>query len=124
MIGYALVGTNDLSSATEFYDAVLGEIGGTRYLEMERLVSWRAGENSVGLGVCEPYDGKASSVGNGTMIALMASSPAQVDAVHRKALAMGGSDEGAPGKRFGNFYAAYFRDRDGNKLNAFCFTED
>jgi catechol 2,3-dioxygenase-like lactoylglutathione lyase family enzyme len=124
MIGYTLLGTNDLQRAAAFYDAVLAELGATRYLEMERLVSWHAGENTTGFGVCTPYDGEPATVGNGSMIALLAASPEQVQAVHKKALECGGTDEGHPGTRFGSFYAAYFRDLDGNKLNAFCMVEE
>jgi catechol 2,3-dioxygenase-like lactoylglutathione lyase family enzyme len=121
MIGYALVGTNDLARAAAFYDAVLGELGAKRFMQMERFVSWRTSEESAGFGVCMPYDNKSASVGNGTMIALLANTPEQVQAVYSKAIELGGKDEGPPGTRFGNFYAAYFRDLDGNKLNAFCF---
>lgn len=120
MIGYSLLGTNDLDRAAGFYDAVLGELGAKRYMEMERVVSWRAGEEGAGFGVCTPYDGNAASVGNGSMIALIAGSPEQVQNVYNKAIELGGKDEGPPGTRFGNFYAAYFRDLDGNKLNVFC----
>ena len=68
-----------------------------------------------------PFDGEAATVGNGVMVALEAKSPEQVDAIYATAMAQGGTDEGAPGPR-GNdgFYAGYFRDPDGNKLNAFC----
>lgn len=69
--------------------------------------------------VIKPFDGKPATVGNGVMIALAASSKAQVDAIHRKALSLGAKDEGAPGPRMDGFYAGYFRDPDGNKLNAF-----
>ena len=58
------------------------------------------------------------------MLALALDTTDKVDAVHARALELGGSDEGAPGLRFGNFYAGYFRDLDGNKLNAFCMTAD
>jgi predicted lactoylglutathione lyase len=69
--------------------------------------------------VIKPFDGKPATVGNGVMVSLAASSKAQVDALHRKALELGGKDEGAPGPRGDGFYAGYFRDLDGNKLNAF-----
>lgn len=124
MIGYALLGTKDLARAAEFYDKVLGQLGASRFLEMDRVVAWRTSESSPGFGVCTPYDGNAASVGNGTMVALSTATPAQVQAIYNKALECGGSDEGPPGKRFGNFYAAYFRDLDGNKLNAYCFVEE
>ena len=74
----------------------------------------------AGIAVTKPFDGKPASFGNGVMVALDARDPAQVDRIHAIALANGGSDEGAPGVRGGGFYAAYFRDPDGNKLNAFC----
>jgi catechol 2,3-dioxygenase-like lactoylglutathione lyase family enzyme len=120
MIGYITLGTNDLAKATAFYDALLADLGGKRFMESERSVSWMAGPNQPGLGVCKPFDGKAATLGNGTMVALNVDSPAKVDALHRKALALGGKDEGAPGPRGpGGYYGAYFRDLDGNKLCAF-----
>jgi predicted lactoylglutathione lyase len=68
-----------------------------------------------------PYDGKPATVGNGVMVALAAGSRDNVDALYRKAMELGGKDEGPPGPRgHSGFYAAYFRDLDGNKLNAFC----
>jgi len=122
MIGYALVGTRDLERAAAFYDEVLGILGAKRFMQMDRLVAWRTADEAAGFGVCSPYDGQPASVGNGTMIAFAASSPEQVRAVYDKVTELGGKDEGAPGARFGTFYAAYFRDLDGNKLNAFCIT--
>jgi hypothetical protein len=80
---------------------------------------WHAGRVCPVVSVIEPFDGKPASVGNGVMVALAAGSRAQVDALHRKALELGGQDEGAPGPRGDGFYAGYLRDLDGNKLNAF-----
>ena len=122
MIGYVTIGTNDLARAAKFYDALLGELGGKRFMENERLIAWSAGQDKPGIGVCKPFDGKAASIGNGMMVAIAVDSPAKVQALYDKALKLGGKDEGAPGTRFGNFYAGYFRDLDGNKLNAFCMT--
>jgi catechol 2,3-dioxygenase-like lactoylglutathione lyase family enzyme len=122
MIGYVTVGTNDMQRAAKFYDALLAELGGQRAMEGDRFISWSAGQQSPGIGIIKPYDGKVATVGNGTMVAINAGSPEQVQRLHAKALELGGTDEGAPGPRFGNFYAAYFRDLDGNKLNAFCMT--
>jgi catechol 2,3-dioxygenase-like lactoylglutathione lyase family enzyme len=122
MIGYVTLGTNNLERAGKFYDALLGELGGKRYMENDRLIAWSAGQNVPGIGVCKPYDGKSACVGNGSMVALNVDSPEKVKKLYDLALKMGGKDEGAPGLRFGNFYAAYFRDPDGNKLNAFCMT--
>jgi catechol 2,3-dioxygenase-like lactoylglutathione lyase family enzyme len=122
VIGYVTIGTNDLPRAAKFYDALLGELGGKRFMEDERLIAWSAGGNSPGIGVCKPFDGRPATVGNGMMVALVVDSPEKVRALHAKALKLGGKDEGAPGTRFGNFYAGYFRDLDGNKLNVFCMT--
>jgi predicted lactoylglutathione lyase len=120
MIGYVTLGTNDLARAAKFYDALFAEVGGKRYMENERLVSWSAGEHTPGIGVIKPYDGKPATIGNGSMVALLVDSQEKVKKIYDKAMAMGGKDEGPPGIRFGNFYAAYFRDPDGNKLNCFC----
>lgn len=120
MIGYVTLGTTDLARAAAFYDALLGEIGAARLMESERFIAWSVDPRLPGLGVTLPYDGKVATVGNGCMVALAVDSPAKVDALHAKALALGGSDEGAPGPRGESFYAGYFRDPDGNKLNFFC----
>ncbi|MGQ0799595.1 MAG: VOC family protein [Pseudomarimonas sp.] len=120
MIGYVTLGTNDLPRATAFYDALLAEIGGKRMMESERFVFWSASASQAALGVILPFDGQPATRGNGTMIALVVKTPAQVDALHKKALALGATDEGAPGPRGGSFYIGYFRDLDGNKLNFFC----
>lgn len=118
MIGYINLGTNDLPRAAAFYDALLALLGAKRFLEMERSIAWSNG--GTGLVVCKPFDGKTATVGNGVMVALAAGSNENVDALHRKALELGGRDEGAPGPRgTAGFYGAYFRDPDGNKLCAF-----
>ena len=123
MIGYVTIGTNDLARAGKFYDALLAQMGGKRRMENERFISWSAGENSPGLGLIKPFDGKVASVGNGSMVALACDSREKVKALYDTALELGGKDDGPPGVRWGNFYAAYFRDPEGNKLNAFCMKE-
>jgi catechol 2,3-dioxygenase-like lactoylglutathione lyase family enzyme len=120
MIGYVTIGTNDLARAASFYDALLSEMGAKRMMENEQFVAWSVKPDQPGLGVTKPFDKKPATVGNGVMVALMVDSTAKVDALHRKALQLGGSDEGAPGPRGEGFYAGYFRDLDGNKLNFFC----
>jgi predicted lactoylglutathione lyase len=119
VIGYTTLGTNDIGRAARFYDALLAELGAKRAMETETFIAWAAAPGGPMLCVIRPYDKKPATVGNGVMVALAASSKAQVDAIHRKALELGGQDEGAPGPRGDGFYAAYFRDLDGNKLNAF-----
>jgi len=122
MIGYVTLGTNDLDRAARFYDALLGEIGAKRMMQTERFVMWAVAPGKPALGVFLPYDGKPASSGNGTMIALQVDSPAKVEALHRKALELGATDEGPAGPRaIPGFSAGYFRDLDGNKLNFYCF---
>ncbi len=120
MIGYVTLGTNDLARASAYYDALLGDMGATRTLELERLVAWGIKEGSPMLGAIMPFDGNPATVGNGTMVGLNVGSTAKVDEMYAKALELGGTDEGAPGERMPGFYAGYFRDLDGNKLNFFC----
>jgi len=117
MIAYTCFGTNDLPRAIAFYDVLLAELGATRLMEFPRGMIWGTALDKPSFCVLTPFDGQAASVGNGSMVAVVAQSRAQVDAVHAKALALGGKDEGAPGQRFDGFYAGYFRDLDGNKLN-------
>ncbi|MGO8830426.1 MAG: VOC family protein [Steroidobacteraceae bacterium] len=120
MIGYVTLGTNDLPRATAFYDALLGELGAKRMMESDRFVAWGTRPHLPGLGVTKPFDDKPATVGNGVMVALGVDSSTKVDALHRKALQLGAKDEGAPGPRGEGFYAGYFRDLDGNKLNFFA----
>ena len=124
MIGYITVGSNDLETAVGFYDALLAELGARRFMEEEMFVAWAVSPDQPAISVCKPWDGNAATVGNGTMVALKVDSADKVDAVYAKAMELGGTDEGPPGKRMDGFYAAYFRDLDGNKLNAFCIEMD
>jgi predicted lactoylglutathione lyase len=120
MLGYVTLGTNDLARAAAFYDALAGAMGVGRAMETEKFIAWGA-PNAAMLFLIKPADGKAATVGNGVMAALNAKDPAQVDGVYKVAMSLGAQDEGPPGDRGGGFYAAYFRDLDGNKLNAFCY---
>jgi len=123
VIKYVTLGCRDIERAAAFYDALLAELGARRAVEDEgRFILWANAPDQPMLAVIKPFDGQPASVGNGVMVALAARSPEQVDAIHRKALALGGQDEGAPGERSRGFYAAYFRDLDGNKLNAIAAT--
>lgn len=119
MIGYVTLGTNDLGRAARFYDALANELGFGRMIEADHFIAWGDPNGKPGLGVIRPFDGGAASAGNGAMVALEVADTAQVQRLHAAALAHGGADEGAPGPRGDGFYAAYFRDPDGNKLNAF-----
>ncbi|MBX3703661.1 MAG: VOC family protein [Steroidobacteraceae bacterium] len=122
MIGYVCLGTNDLARATKYYDALLGELGARRFMDFETFKVWGTGKGSAGLAITKPYDGKPATVGNGVMVAINVDTPAKVDAMYRKAMELGSKDEGPAGPRGDGFYAGYFRDLDGNKLNFFCMT--
>ncbi|EXI67629.1 MAG: putative lactoylglutathione lyase [Candidatus Accumulibacter adjunctus] len=120
MIGYVTLGTNDLARAAAFYDELLKEVGARRLWEFPRGIAWGVAEDKPSLCIMTPFDGRPASVGNGVMVALAAKSREQVGRVHARALALGGTDEGAVGPRGDGFYAGYFRDLDGNKLDVFC----
>lgn len=121
MIGYVTLGTNQWERAAAFYDSLLAEIGAKRFMESDRFIAWAVSPTQPSLGIIKPFDGKPATVGNGMMISLIVNTPAKVDALYNKALELGGTDEGAAGPRGDSgFYAGYFRDLDGNKLNVFC----
>lgn len=126
MIGYITLGTNDLRRAKSFYDALLAEMGVTRLMEFgDRGYGWAAAMDKPMLCIMKPYDGRAATIGNGVMAGISADSRATVDRIHKRALELGGTDEGGPGLRAEGgegFYAAYFRDLDGNKLDVFCYS--
>lgn len=120
MLAYTTLGTKDLARAAGFYDNVLAELGAKRFMEEDSFIAWGNSQEGAGLGITYPFDKNPATVGNGTMVALNATSREQVDRVYAKAIELGGTDEGAPGQRYPGFYACYFRDLDGNKLSVFC----
>jgi len=119
MIGYVTLGTNDRERGGKFYDAVCAELGVGRMMDNDQFTAWGEPDGSAGIGLTLPFDGKPATVGNGVMVALAAKDEGQVQRIYDIALAHGGTCEGPPGPRGEGFYAAYFRDPDGNKLNAF-----
>ncbi len=122
MIGYVTIGTNDAARANKFYTELFGEVGGTIMFADDKYTFYGTGWDAPMVAVCAPYDGAAAAPGNGAMVALQMPDRATVERVHAKALALGASDEGAPGLREPpemHFYGAYFRDLDGNKFCAF-----
>jgi catechol 2,3-dioxygenase-like lactoylglutathione lyase family enzyme len=129
MFTYVTLGVNDFEAAVRFYDRTLAALGWQR-CDPDAPAGWAGwgiyedeGRREIALWICRPFDGRPATAGNGTMVALSASTRAQVDAFHRLALSAGGRSEGDPGLRphYGpDFYAAYVRDLDGNKLAAVC----
>ena len=119
MIGYVTLGTSDLARSAAFYDALAVEMGIGRMVDNQTFIAWGTPGGAAGIALTKPFDAQPASVGNGVMVAFEAKDQAQVDQLYTIALEQGGADEGAPGDRGGGFYAGYFRDLDGNKLNAF-----
>lgn len=119
MIGYVTLGTNDLPRAAAFYDKLAEALGTKRMMESETFIAWGDPGGGAGVGLTKPFDGNVATVGNGVMVALSCKDAAQVDAIYALARSLGATCEGPPGDRGGGFYAGYFRDPDGNKLNAF-----
>ncbi len=120
VIGYVTLGTNNFETAIRFYDALFESVGVPRLWKHGSMAAWGKSRTEPALCVARPHDGKQASVGNGVMVALRMGSRAEVEAMHSKCLELGGSNEGNPGARGEHgFYGGYFRDLDGNKLNAY-----
>ena len=121
MIGYVTLGTNDLPRAAAFYDELLALMGAGRFMELEdEFIAWAVAPDKPAISVTKPADGNPATAGNGMMVALAVDSNEMVHKIYDKAIELGGTDEGPAGPRGEAFYAGYFRDLDGNKLNAFC----
>lgn len=120
-LGYVTLGTNDLEKASEFYETLLATLGHARIFDEDGFRAWGLSMDQPALTVTKPFDGNSATVGNGVMVAMQMDSKKGVDAFYQKAMELGATDEGAPGPRGEGFYAGYFRDLDGNKLNAFVF---
>ncbi|MEO8115703.1 MAG: VOC family protein [Phenylobacterium sp.] len=120
MIGYATIGSNDLERSKDFYDKVLAPLDGRRtFANGDRMQFYGSKETPGMIAISKPYDEQPAGVGNGSMFGLPAPTQELVGEVHAAALAAGGTCEGPPGARTDNFYGAYFRDPDGNKLCVF-----
>ncbi len=119
-LGYATVGSNQLTEAKVFYEAWLAAAGILAAFDHPSGGRVYARDGQIVFGVLGPFNGEAATAGNGTMISFLCDSVAEVNALHAKALSLGAVDEGAPGFRGGSpFYMSYFRDLDGNKLCAY-----
>lgn len=119
MLGYVTLGSNQFEQAAAFYDSLFELCGATRLMELDGFILWGTSMDVPAIALSKPYNGEPATVGNGVMAAIRADTVESVKAIYARALELGGTDEGAPGQRGDGFYAAYFRDLDGNKLNAF-----
>ena len=125
VLSYATVGSNRLDDAKAFYDGLLASAGIVTLFEHPSGGRIYGRNGRTMFGVIGPFDGAPATAGNGTMIAFHFATPEEVTAFHRKALELGGKDEGAPGFRHGSpFFMSYFRDLDGNKLCAYHQAKD
>ena len=120
VIGFVMVGTNDLKKSSNFYDSILIHIGLKKVSITDRYIGYGQGDgdHDVKFYITKPHDEKDASVGNGTMIALSADSQESVNKFHATALENGGVDEWKPGIRSDGNYYGYIRDLDGNKITA------
>lgn len=120
MFGYLIFGSSNIDASNAFYSPIFEILEATKIADSEETLAWRFGEGTPMFLIKKPSGGDVATHGNGTMLALNASSTENVDKLHQKALALGAQNEGDPGVRSGGFYCAYFRDPDGNKLNFYC----
>lgn len=119
LMSHVSVGVADLARAAIFYDLVLGTLGAKRIVDENFGIAY--GREFPEFWVAPPHNGLPASVGNGVHFAFLARSRAEVQAFHAAALAAGGRDDGPPGPRphYGKeYYGAFVRDRDGNKIEA------
>lgn len=120
MISHFNLGTNNLEAAQAFYDQLLTLLGGTLAFKTDRMLFYAFETGGAKLAINVPFNGAPATAGNGSMVAVSAPDKALVNNLHQKALELGGSSDGEPGDRMdGAFYAAYFRDPDGNKFGIF-----
>ena len=126
MYSHITLGSNDIARAQRFYDAVMSILGHPVLIKTPTLIAF--GEpTGPKLFIVPPFDRKEARPGNGVHAAFKADSRAKVDAFYKAAMENGGSDEGAPGLRphyHANYYGAYVRDPDGNKIQAVCHRKD
>jgi catechol 2,3-dioxygenase-like lactoylglutathione lyase family enzyme len=126
MIGYTMVGTNDLTRSVRFYHPVFSEMGLDQCWRDDQSASWgkTSDENYPRFSTGYPFNGKEANVGNGTMTAFLFDNTDMIDRLYQIAMREGGTSEGEPGFRpqYGDgFYGAYVRDPDGNKIAFVCY---
>jgi len=126
MFSHVSIGSKDPNEAAKFYDEVLGVLGIGTLFNVSGAVAYGTltGPKTF---ILKPFNGEAPMPGNGGHVAYLAGSRAEVDAFYATALKLGGTDEGAPGLRpqyHQNYYGAYVRDPEGNKLQAVCHSKN
>jgi catechol 2,3-dioxygenase-like lactoylglutathione lyase family enzyme len=123
MFSHVTVGSNNVARAKGFYDNLLKPLGLMRRADYPEAVGYGPADGRPRLWIVSPLDNRAASAGNGITIGLEAPDRPAVDAAHKAAVSAGAKDEGAPGLRphyHPNYYGAYVRDLDGNKICIVC----
>ena len=125
MIGFVMIGTNNLDKATKFYDSLLNTIELHRVVTNEKYAGYAPKEkpNEVEFYITNPVNREKATFGNGTQISFLVNSKDIVNSFYNAGIKLGGKDEGAPGIRSGDYYC-YFRDLDENKVCAFTKISD
>lgn len=122
MIGYITLGVSDMNKAKQFYADLLKDLGAKVLLDMDRIAFIGKSMGSPMLAVCKPYNSEPNHPGNGNMVAIQPGSKEAVDTHYHKAIELGATCDGEPGQRIPDqFYGAYVKDQDGNKLAFFHF---
>ena len=125
MIGFVMVGTNNLNKAISFYDILLKTINLKRIVTNDKYAGYSSNENpeNIKFYVTNPVNKEKATYGNGTQISFLVNSKDTVDKFYNLGIKLGGKDEGAPGIRSGDYYC-YLRDLDENKVCAFAKTDN
>lgn len=122
MIGYITIGVSDMERAKAFYSELLADLGAKVLMDLDRIAFIGQSMQAPMLAVCTPFNQEPNHPGNGNMFAIQPGSKEAVDAHYKKAIELGASCDGEPGQRIpGQFYGAYVKDPDGNKLAFFHF---
>jgi predicted lactoylglutathione lyase len=121
MIGFVMIGTNNLNKAISFYDILLKTINLNRTVTNEKYAGYSSKDRpeNIEFYVTNPANKKKATYGNGTQISFLVNSKDMVDKFYNLGIKLGGKDEGAPGIRSGDYYC-YLRDLDENKVCAYA----
>ena len=122
VISFVMVGTSDLDKSSKFYDAIFIHLGLKKVTTTERYIGYSHSNDphEVKFYLTKPHNKEPATIGNGSMVALLAESKEVVIKFHKTAIENGAVDEGAPGIRSDGNYYGYIRDLDGNKITAKC----
>ena len=121
MIGFVMIGTNNLDKAIKFYDILLESIDLKRVITNEKYIGYSSKKKpkEIKFYVTNPVDKNKATYGNGTQISFAVKLKETVDNFYNLGIKLGGKDDGAPGIRAGDYYC-YIRDLDGNKICSFA----